>query len=464
MHAALARLGVHDAHSARLASRGTRCVDAADAATVAELLAAHSVGCVLQGVDGTTARVLTPPGVWPHTFALCKETVSAAPGVPGHVEALLVPCFLVSGSAPPSGPLAKARGAGDADSFCCCLPLSDAVTVLVGLGVEAFDDLPLPGWWAAAGPTCDAERVDYNHLSRRAYAVLATHKRWYIGFYADRGSAEAAGTSFLSEMRRAQSNDAFAKASLAQKAARDACLGRVGFEQWRNDSAAGRQRELNANWQPHDVPRGQNASKKKFLGSFRTEMAARVALDTFLSLLQDTSVSSSHTETELAAAVAAAKLVAAEETSRGDAFDAPEQLPHIAACTGWIPERKKLRISFAGKPYELGRFTSADAARPASLLFLQARATKDLAKVQYAVEECLRMSAENFTNSCQPSASAETAPASDGCDGMDLLAAVAAATFDESSAQSPRVGSAHVVGGGDEAQGDTYDWAYARRD
>ena len=165
----------------------------------------------------------------------------------------------------------------------------------------------------AAGPTCD---VDYNHLSRRAYAVLA-EKRWYIGLYADRASAEAASQSFLREMHRAQSNDARATASLAQKAARVACLGRHGFNQWRDGAAAGRKRELYANWQPHDVPRGQGADKKKFLkkflGSFRTETAARVALDTFLSLLRDTSISSSHMETDIEAAVTAAKQVAAEE-------------------------------------------------------------------------------------------------------------------------------------------------------
>ena len=112
-------------------------------------------------------------------------------------------------------------------------------------GEQLVYDTPSP-------TTCHVERVDYNHLSRRAYAVLA-EKRWYIGLYADRGSAEAAGQSFSREMCRVLSDDARATAaSLAQKAARVSCLGRHGFDQWRNGSAVGRKRELYANWQPHD--------------------------------------------------------------------------------------------------------------------------------------------------------------------------------------------------------------------
>ena len=290
----------------------------------------------------------------------------------------------------------------------------------------------------------DVERVDCNPHSRRAYAVLAG-KRWYIGYYADCASGEAAAHSFLREMHRSNSNDdAFAMAALAQKAARHSCLGRHGFDQWRDGSAEGRHRELYANWKAHDALEGIK-SQKIFLGSFRTEIAARVALDSFLSTA----------DRNVEAALAAAKQVAAEETTNIQQFAAPEDSSYIASCIGWIPQRKKLRISFAGDAYELGRFRSADAARPASLLFLQARATKDLEKVRCAAEECLRMSAENLaTSSCAPSACAEPAPGADNVrlfEAAALLDAGSCSAFQTRGSAPVRVEPADAVGGGDEA-------------
>ena len=49
-----------------------------------------------------------------------------------------------------------------------------------------------------------------------------------------------------------------------------------------------------------------------------------------------------------------------------------------------------------GQMYDLGSFATADAARPASVLFMVARATKDHARVLEAQTECLAMSARHL--------------------------------------------------------------------
>ena len=114
--------------------------------------------------------------------------------------------------------------------------------------------------------------LEYSTRSRRAYAV-SKDKRWYLGLYADHASSEAAAQPFLSKVQHMNSDvDAAVLSALAQKAARHTCFGRIGFEAWREDSASAL-RELYVKWK----------RSKFYLGSFRAEMAARTAMDAFLS-------------------------------------------------------------------------------------------------------------------------------------------------------------------------------------
>mmetsp|Transcript_27011 Transcript_27011/g.54327 ORF Transcript_27011/g.54327 Transcript_27011/m.54327 type:complete len:141 (-) Transcript_27011:363-785(-) len=125
----------------------------------------------------------------------------------------------------------------------------------------------LPGV-EGSSPGC----VDYNSKSKRAYSVI-NKRRWYIGVYPTQADSEAAATSFLRAVQHGSSDDdAAAKAALAQKAARHACLGTVGFDAWRGVSTS--RQPLYIKW---------NGSRF-FLGSFRVEMAARAAMDAFLSV------------------------------------------------------------------------------------------------------------------------------------------------------------------------------------
>ena len=246
---------------------------------------------------------------------------------------------------------------------------------------------------APLGSSSDWGRVDYNSKSKRAYAVTKVNmRRWYIGVYATQADSEAAAISFLLAVQHGSSDDgAAAAAALAQKAARHACLGTVGFDAWRG---VGRERQpLYIKW---------NGSRF-FLGSFSAEMAARAAMDAFLSVA----------DTDVQNAVAAAKQVAIEEQDT-DAkqvaveeqdTDAALRSSYITPCPGYIPGRQRLRLSFDHKPYDLGKFLNPDAARLASLLFMKARATRDLKKIRQAVDQCLELSANHLAEASQPSSS-----------------------------------------------------------
>ena len=77
--------------------------------------------------------------------------------------------------------------------------------------------------------------------------------------------------------------------------------------------------------------------------------------------------------------------------------------------------RQTLKLTFRNVLYSLGHFLTQDAARPASLCFLLARATQDIQKVLDAQTECLAMSehhlAEHAAHQGPASASASAQPA-----------------------------------------------------
>ena len=124
-----------------------------NAADFTPLLDARGIGAVIQLHSGSTARVLLPSTGKPRWFAVCREVVAATPTSRGHLEALVIPQWLLPSGAPrcsPTGPLSSivASRDGSAGETCRCLELFDAVAVVANLGAQTVSDLPFPSWWA----------------------------------------------------------------------------------------------------------------------------------------------------------------------------------------------------------------------------------------------------------------------------------------------------------------------------
>ena len=157
-----------------------------------------------------------------------------------------------------------------------------------------------------------APRTEFQVRTLRTYCTVHG-RRWYLGLHPDASAAEAVGSAFAEEVKGTPEMEEVEVLGLAagrQKAARHNMLGKRSLTGW-SDSRGG---ELNIKWKQRCV----------YLGSFRKESSARVALDAFLS----------RADADFDGAVAASKTVAAEERTSHPHWEATQQEAFISPCPG----------------------------------------------------------------------------------------------------------------------------------